>query len=106
MLMKQYAATSFIGLEDVANGPRRDVIIGVSMGNFDRPVLELRSGDRFSANKTNVRALVKAYGDDSDGWINKVIELYAGETTYNGEKQNSVLVRPSPRDPTGGETVF
>ena len=105
MLMAKYAATSFVALEDVANGPRRDVIVGVTIGNYDKPVLELQSGDRLSANKTNVRALVTAYGDDSDSWIGKEIELYAGQTTYNGDTQDSVLVKPSsPRDPADNVT--
>jgi len=44
--------------------------------------------------------LVRAYGWDSDKWIGKVVELYAGETTFEKQAQQSVLVKPiSPPGP-------
>jgi hypothetical protein len=94
MNMNEYAGSSFIKYEDVVNEPRRELIKEITEGDFERPVLVFESGDRLSANKTVVRVLVRAYGKNSDGMIGKEIELYAGQTEYQGEKKNSVLVKP------------
>ena len=56
-----------------------------------------RARDKFSINKTNVRTLIKAYGEDGREWLGLTIELYAGETTYQNQPKDSVLVRPISR---------
>jgi hypothetical protein len=53
-----------------------------------------KSGDILSLNATNVKILQKAYGVDSDLWIGKKVELYAGEVEYQKKMQPSVLIRP------------
>jgi hypothetical protein len=49
--------------------------------------LKFKSGRRFSLNSTNIDILRAAFGDESDNWIGIEIELYAGETKYNGRHQ-------------------
>lgn len=94
MDMNDYAGSAFIKYDDVVSEPRREVIKEITEGDFERPVLVFESGDRLTANKTVVRALVRAYGKYSASMIGKEIELYAGQTEYQGEKKNSVLVKP------------
>jgi hypothetical protein len=51
-------------------------------------------------NQTNVRILIRAYGPESRDWIGREIELYIGPTTYRGQVQDSILVKPiSPSIP-------
>ena len=100
MDMSKYSGETFLKFEDVANGPRREKVVDVGIGGFDKPVLEFESGEKLSLNATNNRVLCKFYGKDSRDWVGNTIELYPGETEYQGKKKSSVLVRPiSPGKP-------
>ena len=94
MLMTEYGATAFIGLDDVRQGPLRRTIANVELGSFGKPVVAFNNGDRFTLNKTNVRTLIDAFGEDSRDWTGCEIELYAGQINYQGQQTDSVLVRP------------
>jgi len=100
MDMSKFTGESFLKHADVAGGPRREKVVGVRMGSFDRPVLEFESGCKLALNSTNAKTLVGFYGKDSRDWIGVTIELYPGQTEYQGQKTDSVLVRPiSPAKP-------
>jgi hypothetical protein len=45
-------------------------------------------------NKTSVRELIKAYGQDSRDWTGKEVELYAGQVDFKDGKADAVLVKP------------
>jgi hypothetical protein len=94
MDMRRYSGTPFIKPGDVNAGPLRVVIVGVTEGKYGRPDLEFDDGSKLSVNATNNRTLVIAYGFESDDWINKEIELSLGEVEYNGEMQETVMVKP------------
>ena len=98
MDMAKYAGTAFVGLDDVKDGPMRGTIVAVDEGKFGRPVLTLDNGFKFTLNVTNVQTLIKAWGGDSKDHIDKQVELYAGETEYQGEAKASVLARPLASD--------
>ena len=91
--MRKYAGSSFIRLEDVKARPIRATIVEVTEGDYGRPVLRLDSGQRFTVNATNMRTLIAAFGEDDADLINKRIELFAGFTKYQGNEQESVLVK-------------
>jgi hypothetical protein len=82
----------------VSDGPFKQVIDEVTIGQFDKPVLKFRSGLQFSANVTNVGTLIEAFGEDSDDWLGQTIELYKGQLKYKGETKDGVLVRPTGVD--------
>jgi hypothetical protein len=104
MDMRKYAASRFIGVEDLRDGPRQETIVSIEPGKFDRPVATFESGDKLTLNKTNVNALIKAYGNDGSDWIGKTIELHIGPTKFNDEERDSVLVRPiTPPAPKPGK---
>jgi hypothetical protein len=84
--------TGFIKFQHVADGPRRDVIAAVAPGRFG-PEAEMQGGGTLSLNQTNLRKLADAWGTETDRWIGKEVELYAGKTRYQGEDRDSVLVR-------------
>jgi hypothetical protein len=104
MLMSQYASKAFLKLDDVREAPLREVIKDVKIGSYDKPDLVFESGNTLSLNKTNVRALIKAFGEDSRDWIGCEVEVYAGEISYQGEDMSSVRVRPiTPATPPKSE---
>ena len=95
MDMRKYSGSAFLKVGDVrANGPLRKIIVGVTEGKYGRPDLEFDDGTKLSVNATNNRTLVNAYGGESNDMLNKEIELNLGEVEYNGEMQETVIVKP------------
>jgi hypothetical protein len=107
MDMRNYIGPSFIKYQDVVHASREEKVVAVEEGKFDRLDLKFASGDLLSLNRTNARVLAQAYGWETNNWIDKLIELYAGETTYDHQTQQSVLVRPvsPPQPPEATELV-
>jgi hypothetical protein len=102
--MRQFAGSGFIKTADVTEAPRRETIAAVSVGKYERPVVHFKSGDQLTLNTTNTRTLVLAYGDDSDRWVGHTIELYLGESKFEGETKPSVKVRLLPDGPPAGSS--
>ena len=101
MDMREYVGPSYIKYPDVAEAPRKERIVAIQEGSFGLELV-FASGDLLSLNKTNARTLARAYGWESDNWIGKTVELYAGETTFEKQTQQSVLIKPiSPSKPAG-----
>src|SRR5690349_13363650 len=94
MNMRKFAATEFIRLDDLKDGPREETIAGIVEGKFDKPDVIFESGAKMGLNKTNTLTLCKAYGDEEEAWIGKVVELFAGTIRYQGSDKEAVLVRP------------
>jgi hypothetical protein len=94
MDMRKYAGETFLKLEHVRSGPLQATIAEVRLGKFDKPNLILDDGQALSVNATNNSTLIRAYGPNSDDWLGKEIELYAGEVEFQGKQMEAVLVRP------------
>jgi hypothetical protein len=114
MDMRKYNGAFFLKPGDLKAGPIRVVIVDVVEGKFGRPDLEFDDGSKLSVNATNNRTLVLSYGAESDGWLNKEVELSIGLLEYKGEPQDSVLIKPisppnekktSPPKPKSGNGV-
>ena len=100
MDISEQLLSGFIKVGDLADGPRRDAIMSIRPGNFGKPDVEFQGGGTLSLNQTNLRTLANAWGTETDDWIGKEIELYVGETVYNNQRRDSVLLRPiSPAMP-------
>jgi hypothetical protein len=107
MDMRKYSASRFIGVDNLRDGPRHETIVSVEPGKYDKPVATFESGDQLTLNKTNVRTLIDAYGEESQGWVGCIIELSIGPAKYNGDQIESVVVQPisppKPLEPQTGE---
>jgi hypothetical protein len=113
MDMRKYSGTPFLKPGDVKAGSLRVVIVDVTEGKFGRPDLEFDDGAKLSINATNNRTLVASYGGESGEWINKEIELSLGEVEYDGQMQETVVVKPisppierKPRRKPGDTAAF
>jgi hypothetical protein len=51
---------------------------------FDRPLV---------LNRTNVKALIDLYGNDTSDWIGEQFNLYVSETSFNGDTVRCLRVR-------------
>jgi hypothetical protein len=57
------------------------------------------NGLRFSLNVTNVQAMLKVLGSESDDWLGETIELSAGKAKFKDELVDSVVLRVVARHP-------
>src|SRR5262249_30072762 len=102
MDMRKYA-TGFIKPDDVRDGPLQDRIVNVyESEEFQRPVLELASGNQFIVNNTNCAILNRAWGWKSEDWLEQDLEFLLGH--YKDWRENppkeceTVVLHPlSPR---------
>lgn len=53
-------------------------------------------------NKTNSNVILKAYGTETDGWINKPIILFAQMVEYQGDLVNGIRLRADAAPVTTG----
>ena len=85
----------FLKVENIrASGPIRVRITDVSEGRFDRLNLTFNDGTQLSLNATNLRVLARAYGIDSNNWLDKEVELYVGEIQYEDKPRDIILLKP------------
>ena len=98
-----FVGGTFIKKEDLAAGPQRFTIQGVSKATFEarngspaEEALQLElDGDRqFSLNKTNIRVLIGAYGRKTAAWIGKTVILYVDPNVmFSGRLVGGVRVQ-------------
>jgi hypothetical protein len=95
--ISEFAGASFIKLEDLQrDGPREEIIADCVPGKYG-PELIFESGDQLSLNKTSIRTLRKAYGDDCRTWASKHVKCYAGQVPFKDGKEgmtDAALVEP------------
>jgi hypothetical protein len=95
MDMRKYLKKVFLKVDDVkANGPIRMRITDVTEGQYNKPDLTFHDGSQLSLNPTNNRVLLRAYGRDSNYWLGQEVELEVGEIQYQGQRRETILVKP------------
>ena len=95
MRMSEYMGSPFLRVDDLKqSGPIKATIADVRLGKFDKPDAYLSDGSVLSLNATNCRTLGRAYGDESDDWLGREIELSVGEVDYQGKPTEAILVKP------------
>ena len=104
MDMRKYAI-GFIRPDDVRGGPLRETIAGVSISEkFECPVLVFESGNEFTlfSYSDNLKAILKAYGYESEDWKGHIVELslgtYIDKKDGDKEKETVDLTPVSSRD--------
>jgi hypothetical protein len=100
--MRKHVGGMFIKVADVRNGALRMQIAAINEGKYEKPDVVFETGETLTLNATNARILMRAYGPDSEDWIGKEIELYAGEVEFEKKMQPSVIVRPLSAPRNGG----
>src|SRR5262249_9920301 len=97
MDMRKYSS-GFVKPDDVRDGPLQAHIINVVISEkYNRPVLELDTGDQFTVNAKNNRVLCKAYGPNSEDWRGNVVEFSLGHykdcNTDTLEEKETVAIK-------------
>lgn len=87
-------SSGFITSDTVYGGPIRDTIADCKMGKYEKLNLHLQGGGILGLNQTNLRTLRNAWGPESENWVGKEIELSLGQTKWQGEDKDTVVLRP------------
>jgi hypothetical protein len=114
MRVKKFFSSTFITPADVEEAGGE---LSVTLQDVEQ--VELRDGPKLMAvfegehpglvlNQTNIRTLVKAYGDDSEDWLGNAITLFLIDVEVQGEMKRGIRIRPprpvKPRPvPRGGK---
>jgi len=94
MDIDKYSKDVYIKVDDLVDGPRREKIVDVLDGKYDKPDVLFESGNKLGLNATNRRTLKKAFGRETNSWAGRMVELYIGEVKFNNEARESVLIKP------------
>ena len=78
-------ASKWVKPDNVRDGSITTRVISVFEGDYG-PVLELETGSQFSVNQTNTSTLIKAWGIETNDWIDQELELSLG--FYQDRKTN------------------
>jgi hypothetical protein len=111
MRIDKYLKNNFLNVDDIkASGPIQGTIACVTEGRFEKLNLIFDDGTQVSCNQTSCKALARAYGKESDGWIGKKVEVTLGKIQYNDETQEIILVKPispaiAPPKPAFGDAI-
>ena len=101
MDVSEWIGGTFLKPEDIGATPIALTIVDIAKGQWKKLDLTFNDGSKLSLNKTNGQAIARAWGRESDNWIDKEVELSVGLTTYGGEPKDSVLLKPiTPATPT------
>jgi len=92
-----YPSKSFKA-DDVKDKPMVLTISSVEITTFDdgtsKPAVSFEGQDkRLMLNKTNASTIAESYGDDTDAWIGKRIQLYATRVEFKGDIVDAIRVQ-------------
>ena len=88
MDMRPFAAKTFLKTVAVSEGPLLLWIAEIKPGKYDKPDIHFESGEILSLNATNTAIL------DSNAYIRKQVELSLGKVPFQGELQDSIVIKP------------
>jgi hypothetical protein len=95
--VSQFAASRFLKVADLQEhgGSIRATITAVEVNEkYKKLDIDLSDGSTLSCNATNTSRLIKAWGAESDDWLNREVELSVGETEYQGQSTETIIVTP------------
>ena len=73
----------------------------VTIGDDERLIIEFENHEKLlPLNKTNALNLADMFGDETDGWIGKEVELYREKVMFQGKRTPAVRVREPRRAKT------
>jgi hypothetical protein len=97
MHLHQMFPSNFLQASDFSNGERTLIIAQFEqkdVGGQRRNLLKFRGTNKcLILNKTNARAIAKAYGPDSQNWIGKAVTLFQAQVDFRGDLVPAIRVK-------------
>ena len=91
---REFIGGTFLKPEDIGPTPIVLTITNVAEGKYDKLDLTFDDGSKLSLNATNGKTIARAWGYETAAWLLKQVELRVGTTTYKGEPQDTILLKP------------
>jgi hypothetical protein len=96
-----YPANKSLKAEDLKGHSVKVTIENYEVKKFDngnKIVLKFTGKEKtLVVNKTNAKIIASAYGEDTDGWVGKAIEIYPDKTMFGSDLVDCIRVRiPAP----------
>jgi hypothetical protein len=101
MKMSEQFAGSFLKAADLPQ-PKVFTIAGCETATMPdgttKPALKFAGEQQqLVLNKTNAFCLMELFGDDTNGWLNRQVELYSTTTSFSGRMVPAIRVRQAPQ---------
>ena len=110
MLIDQLYPSRFLRASDLNNKPLRVVIESIKredIGGEPKVIVSFLDGTKaLIVNKTNARAIAKALGDETGGWIGKPITLIPTEVDFRGDLVPGIRVRAATSKAPAEEELY
>ena len=103
MLMTTMFPSRYLSAADLDTGPVSDKITGIRLeevGDGVKPILSFKTREKdLVLNRTNANSIGAVYGDDTDSWIGREVELYPTKVEFRGNLVDAIRIRipHSPR---------
>lgn len=70
-----------------------DKVLMEDVGDDHKPIVYFVGKNKgLVLNKTNATVIAASYGDDTDGWIGGIVELFATKTLFQGKMVDALRV--------------
>lgn len=102
MKIKTCYPSRYLRVEDLNDKPVTLIITSVAVEDVGgqgkdedtKPVIYFKDTPKgFVLNKTNMKIIVKKYGDETDDWVGKYLTLRPSETEFRGDVVECIRVR-------------
>lgn len=107
MKVSEVFTSRFVGAPDLHGRPVQVKIADCHMEDLEdesKPcLLFVGAGKGLLLNRTNALVLVEAFGDETDAWRGRVVELYPTKVPFRGKLVDAVRLR-IPADATANAT--
>lgn len=71
------------------------------IGDDEKPILYFQGADKgLALNKTNAGTISDLYGDETDNWFGRPIEVFPDQTDFQGKRVACIRVRAPQGQPT------
>jgi hypothetical protein len=92
--------SNYLRASDLQNRTVRVVISGIQsekIGDDTKPVLYFQGKAKgLVLNKTNANNIALVYGDESDNWMNRPLDIYPTMVDYQGRSVEAIRVKVPP----------
>ena len=110
MKLNEVFPSNFLKSDDLNDRDALATIATAEMediGNDRKLVLSFQGkSKRMICNKTNANRIAFLYGDDTDGWIGKEVDLTSEFVEFQGRTVKGLRIKPPGKKPNSGARVL
>lgn len=110
MRVDQIYPNTYLSASDIGNHKLQAVICEVGLVVLDgeqKLALSFEGKQKLMVlNRSNASAMAEVFGQETDGWLGKSVELYTIRTEFKGRPVDGLRLRPLPPEQPQAEEAF